>query len=195
MDDFFGNDDRSPRADANPFDEVLVAAPKSPPAAAGAAAASAPASAGNSPLAAATPAAAAEAPFVAAPSTPAPSTTAAQKGAPQLVAELQKQIAERTAAADKATLEKEQRQRKAAEAYIADVSAKRDAKLKVIKDDHLKEQLANEKRQSELRQSGAVWQSLSMLVDLKKANAHSKKTDRMRNVMLNLSQRVEEPAK
>lgn len=191
MDDFFGNDESSPRQNANPFDEVLVASsPKSPPAAA------ASGSAGNSPLAAATavvaeapPAAAAAAPTAAA-AVAAP--TVSQKGAPQLVAELQKQIAERTAAADKATQEKELRQRKAAEAYIADVSAKRDAKLKIIKEDHMKTQSANEKRQSELRQSGAVWQSLSLLVDLKKANAHSKKTDRMRNVMLNLSQRVEE---
>lgn len=192
MDDFFGNDESSPRQNANPFDEVLVASsPKSPPAAA------ASGSAGNSPLAAATavvpeapPAAAAAAAPTAAAAVAAP--TVSQKGAPQLVAELQKQIAERTAAADKATQEKELRQRKAAEAYIADVSAKRDAKLKIIKEDHMKTQSDNEKRQSELRQSGAVWQSLSLLVDLKKANAHSKKTDRMRNVMLNLSQRVEE---
>jgi hypothetical protein len=39
---------------------------------------------------------------------------------------------------------------------------------------------------TELKQAGAVWASVGLMVDLKKPNQHSKKTERMKHILLAL---------
>lgn len=193
-DDFFAAPTKSMDAPAtNVFDEVLVANNAIPAAAHGdnvattnvfdvvpQPAAVAADDTGRHVSAAAARAAATASPAAA---VPAPSVTAQHHSN---VSDLMKVIQERTAAIDKATREKEDRQKKAAQEYLAEENQKRAAKLKIIREDHRKEQADNEKKASELKKSGAVWASVGLLVDLKKANPHSKKTDRMKQVLSNL---------
>eukprot|EP00331_Platyophrya_macrostoma_P021222 CAMPEP_0176473434 /NCGR_PEP_ID=MMETSP0127-20121128/42312_1 /TAXON_ID=938130 /ORGANISM="Platyophrya macrostoma, Strain WH" /LENGTH=310 /DNA_ID=CAMNT_0017868445 /DNA_START=1 /DNA_END=933 /DNA_ORIENTATION=- len=128
------------------------------------------------------------APVVASPivSTPIGTTAAEMSARSSVVAEQLRVIQERTAAIDKSVAEKSERLKKAAQEYLKEEANKRDAKLAIVRADHKKEQDAYEKRATELKQSGAVWQSIGLLVDLKKPNPHSKKTERMKSVLLNM---------
>eukprot|EP00331_Platyophrya_macrostoma_P016458 CAMPEP_0176466638 /NCGR_PEP_ID=MMETSP0127-20121128/38009_1 /TAXON_ID=938130 /ORGANISM="Platyophrya macrostoma, Strain WH" /LENGTH=240 /DNA_ID=CAMNT_0017859839 /DNA_START=1 /DNA_END=723 /DNA_ORIENTATION=+ len=179
------------------FDSVVVAAPA--PAATPAPAAATPvpsvpaaATPVSSAPAAATPGSALTAtpvaPVVASPivSTPIGTTAAEMSARSSVVAEQLRVIQERTAAIDKSVAEKSERLKKAAQEYLKEEANKRDAKLAIVRADHKKEQDAYEKRATELKQSGAVWQSIGLLVDLKKPNPHSKKTERMKSVLLNM---------
>lgn len=179
-DDFFSSNVKVPST-ASPFDEILVAAPQPPSVA---------------PQQPSVPFEVISAPVVAAPvatvtrvDAAAPSPSAASTKS-QLVAELQKSIADRTASADKATVEKDDKTKKAAQQFLQEQNRKREERLKLIKSDHLKEQSEYEKKASELKQAGAVWASIGFLVDLKKPNPHSKKTERMKTILLELEKRV-----
>lgn len=116
----------------------------------------------------------------------APTTTSNAPEYQQKVQSIQKTINERTATADKATMEKEERQKKAAQAYIAEEKANRASKLKAVHEDHRKAQSDYEKKTADLKEGGAAWSSLGVVVDLKKPNQFSKKTDRMKQVLLHL---------
>ncbi|CUG02131.1 clathrin, putative [Bodo saltans] len=201
-DDFFASSGPTSeaRTATNVFDEVLVAAqpppkassqpnsqpnsqPSSPPRPADA---DAPESPSKEVVAVA---AAPVAAPVASPVAPSQSPIAPTNNTAQYqgkVQELQRAINERIAAADKATLEKEDRQKKAAQAYVADEKAKREKKLKIVHEDHRKEQADYEQKTADLKKPGAAWSSLGVVVDLKKPNQFSKKTDRMKQVLLNL---------
>lgn len=169
-----------PSSPPRPTDDDLTEAAQSEPVVV---AAAAPAVAAAAPVPVATPVASPVAPSQS-PVSQATTNNAAEYQSK--VQELQKQISERTAAADKATLEKEDRQKKAAQAYIAEEKSKREKKLKIVHEDHRKEQAEYEKKTADLKKAGATWSSLGVVVDLKKPNAFSKKTDRMKQVLINL---------
>jgi hypothetical protein len=121
------------------------------------------------------------------PVTPVGSPQRTLDGSPTL-ALLEKQISERTVACDKATKEKEDRAKSAAKAYIDQANEQRAATLKSIKEEHKKVQAEEEKKNSDLKRSGAIWDSVGRLVNLGKPNVHSKKTERMRMLLTKLQQ-------
>ena len=96
-------------------------------------------------------------------------------------------IAARTAAQDAASIQKEKEIREAAAAYLKDLVTKRDQAINATKADHLKEQQEHERKMKELKTSGKLWDSVNLLVETKKPNAHSKNTEYMRNLIVELS--------
>jgi hypothetical protein len=203
-DDFFASSGpvSEARTATNVFDEVLVAAqppkatsqptsqpssqPSSPPRPADDEASESPNKEVVAAVAAPVNAAPVASPVVPSQSPTAPASTNNAVEYQGKVQALQRAISERIAAADKATLEKEDRQKKAAQAYLAEEKVKREKKLKIVHEDHRKEQADYEQKTADLKKAGAAWSSLGVVVDLKKPNQFSKKTDRMKQVLLNL---------
>ncbi|CAD2217523.1 hypothetical protein AGDE_03673 [Angomonas deanei] len=101
---------------------------------------------------------------------------------------INRQIANRTAALDKETKEKETKILAAAQAYLKEMATKRDKDVSNSKEIHKKEQQAGVQKVDQLKKSGAVWTSVGMLVDLQKPNPHSKGTERMRTLFNTLNE-------
>ena len=81
-------------------------------------------------------------PVVAASVAAPPAAAAVASGPAQLYQEQLKAVADRTSQGDQATREREERQRKQAQAYLAEQIALRESRVKVIKTDHVKQQAA-----------------------------------------------------
>jgi hypothetical protein len=162
-DDFFG----APVPRRNELDEVIVPQNISPKASAG------------------------EKILVAAPAPPPPVFAAAAPAPPaagaQLYQDQLKAVADRTAQIDQSTRDRDERQRKQAQAYLSEQIALRDSRLKAVKAEHVKEQQELQQKVLELKKSGAVWQSVGLLVDLQKPNTHSKRTEQMRSILKKLA--------
>ncbi|KAG5506985.1 hypothetical protein JKF63_05731 [Porcisia hertigi] len=100
---------------------------------------------------------------------------------------LNRQIANRTAAMDAATKEREAKITAAAQEYLKALNAKREEEVTAAKENHKKEQQMDVKRISDYKKSGAVWDAVGMLVDLQKPNLYSKSTEHMRSVLSTLN--------
>ncbi|EPY26313.1 hypothetical protein STCU_06214 [Strigomonas culicis] len=101
---------------------------------------------------------------------------------------INRQIAKRTADIDAATKEKEANILAAAKTYLEAQKTKREKEVHTAKSTHQKEQQDDAKKIDSYKKSGAVWNSVGMLVDLKKPNPHSKNTERMRSLLTKLNE-------
>jgi hypothetical protein len=107
---------------------------------------------------------------------------------------LNKQIANRTAAYDAATKEKESKILAAAQEFIKLQKAKREKEVTEAKANHKKEQQADANKIDAYKKSGALWNAVGMLVDLQKPNQFSKGTEQMRSILSTLNTTPAAPA-
>lgn len=97
-------------------------------------------------------------------------------------------VQERTMAMDAATKNKEQEIQKKAAEYLQEVAKKREIMIATVKADHIREQQQYEAKMSQFKKSGAVWNSVNLLVETKKPNTYSKNTEYMRKLIVELQQ-------
>ncbi|CBZ25683.1 conserved hypothetical protein [Leishmania mexicana MHOM/GT/2001/U1103] len=100
---------------------------------------------------------------------------------------LNKQIANRTAAMDAETKEKETKIMTAAQAYLKALITKREEEVRNAKASHKEEQQVGAEKINEYKKSGALWSAVGLLVDLQKPNQYSRSTEQMRTVLSTLN--------
>ncbi|KPI84247.1 hypothetical protein ABL78_6703 [Leptomonas seymouri] len=100
---------------------------------------------------------------------------------------LNKQIASRTAAYDAATKEKENKILAAAQEFIKALKAKREKEVLDARANHKKVQQVDANKIDAYKKSGAVWNAVGVLVDLRKPNQYSKGTEQMRSILSTLN--------
>lgn len=102
---------------------------------------------------------------------------------------LHKMISARTSCIDASSKEKEKEIEAEAKCYIQTKKAEHEAAVTAARAENKKLQAAKTEQLKEHKKSDAIWRNISIMLDLSKPNKFSKNTERMRSVLLTMSQK------